>query len=63
MSQSRHQVPEDPKMGEITQLMTGKEGQMTFEFDFEGYAHFADKVFKAKGQNKNNNAAGIFEIE
>ena len=42
--------------------MTRKEGQVAFEFDFEGYAHFADKVSKAKGQYKSSNAAGIFGI-
>lgn len=41
----------------------GKEGQMTevaFEFDFEGCVHYADKIFKAKGQYKNGNVEGIF---
>lgn len=42
--------------------MTRKEGQVALEFDFEGCAHFADKVFKAKGQYKNNNTEGIFVI-
>ena len=43
----------------------GKEDQMAevaFEFDFEGCVHFADKIFKAKGQYKNGNAEGISGI-
>lgn len=35
---------------------------MAFEFDFEGYAHFALRVSKAKGHYENRNAAGIFGI-
>ena len=41
----------------------GKAGQMAevaFEFDFEGCVHYADKIFKAKGQYKNGNVEGIF---